>query len=499
MRKIYRRSIVRGRRPGSRWAWSLKSLSKFSTKPISASHVLTEIYRRRLRTRAKLQGESSTRLQAQSLTEQRAALSKNIKNWEPLRAIYIPGLLQYQTETGNGGPAVWENGLNPEDIDLFLPSQLPTGRREAACTSGLPNMEAELRNAQCLDALSHLRQTLRLKTRMIQFKNGNIRGQREGIRSRALIDRVHQRALSSVDKYRAAREAFLVLSGPGSWEKALQPLLNADVRSYVQPEGRKDGPGRVGIWEDGCGPGDPKDQDGGSEEIIAIPEERTRRDGTGWTKNTVLWIWRAVSAEVGGDGEGDDNILRSEWARSRARVRRCKEEVLLLLEEMRRVLEFLEWRAKWWEARRKPRTNISPELQEGLEAYATGQATDQRALSIAFQKVWKTPLNLVDDIDSSNSCVDANDNDDDDEDGCENEGADLNDGDGGEGDGGGDGGEGDGGGDGGEGDGGGDGGEGNSCSRGCESNANTRADVPPALEPMQHAFSPPAIHKDVFM
>ncbi|KAF8196486.1 hypothetical protein BJ912DRAFT_823307, partial [Pholiota molesta] len=285
---------------------------------------------RRLRTRAKLQGEAPTGLRTQSLSEQRAALSRNIKNWEPLCSIYIPGLLQYQTEAGNGGLTTWENEPKPEDVDLFLPSQLPTNRREAACTKGLPEMESKLRNAQCFDALSHLRRTLRLKTRMIQYKNSNIRGQRDGTRSRALIDRVHRRALNSVDKYRAAREALLALSGPGSWEKTLQPLLNADVRSYVDPEGRKEGPGRTGIWEDGRRPSNPEGDHGGTEEISAIPEERARRDGTGWTKNIVSWIWRTVATEVGGDSEGDDDILRSEWARSRARIQRCKEEVILL-------------------------------------------------------------------------------------------------------------------------------------------------------------------------
>lgn len=97
-------------------------------------------------------------------------------------------------------------------------------------------MEARLRNAQCLDALANLRCTLCLKTRMIQFKNKNVWGQREGTRSRALIDRVHQRALASVEKYRVAHEALLSISGPGSWEDTLQPLRNVDVRSYVDPE-----------------------------------------------------------------------------------------------------------------------------------------------------------------------------------------------------------------------------------------------------------------------
>ena len=43
--------------------------------------------------------------------------------------------------------------------------------------------------------------------------------------------------------------------------------------------------------------------------------------------------------------------LRIEWCRVRARAMRWSEEVLLLREEMRRVLVFLEWQATWWEKR----------------------------------------------------------------------------------------------------------------------------------------------------
>ncbi|KAF8155172.1 hypothetical protein BJ912DRAFT_818400, partial [Pholiota molesta] len=65
---------------------------------------------------------------------------------------------------------------------------------------------------------------------------------------------------------------------------------------------------------------------------------------------------------------------------------------LLLLEEMRRVLQFLDWCAKWWEARQTPWTGVTPELKEGLKSYAISQAAVQQGLSAAFQAIWKTPL-----------------------------------------------------------------------------------------------------------
>jgi hypothetical protein len=44
----------------------------------------------------------------------------------------------------------------------------------------------------------------------------------------------------------------------------------------------------------------------------------------------------------------NDNILRVEWVKSCTRAARACEEVLLLREEMRRVLEYLQWELRWW-------------------------------------------------------------------------------------------------------------------------------------------------------
>ncbi|KDR69913.1 hypothetical protein GALMADRAFT_44524, partial [Galerina marginata CBS 339.88] len=65
---------------------------------------------------------------------------------------------------------------------------------------------------------------------------------------------------------------------------------------------------------------------------------------------------------------------------------------LLLREEMRRVVEFLSWKAAWWSERLDWRTGITKELAEGLRAYAHTQADLQTALSAEFCTIWKAPL-----------------------------------------------------------------------------------------------------------
>lgn len=130
----------------------------------------------------------------------------------------MPGLLQIQVNNFRR-PSQQVNptptSLHPEDTPLWFPSAVSASLHRAVCTEGLPDMEDRLRTAQCHDALHGIRNTLRLKTHMVFFKNKNSRGQREGLRSRSLIDRVQDRVKMLAEKYRAARKAKLQLVGTG--------------------------------------------------------------------------------------------------------------------------------------------------------------------------------------------------------------------------------------------------------------------------------------------
>lgn len=79
--------------------------------------------------------------------------------------------------------------------------------------------------------------------------------------------------------------------------------------------------------------------------------------------------------------------------RSRARAARWHEEVILLEEEMRRVLEFCNWKAQWWRERVAPvhpesRGTIGPELAEGLHAYACEQVHREQQWAATWERKW---------------------------------------------------------------------------------------------------------------
>ncbi len=243
-------------------------------------------------------------------------------------------------------------------------------------------MELQLRTAQCGSSLDGLRQALRIKTRMVYFKNKKRTRQKDGTRSRSIIDRVHKRAIQFVQKYRAARQAKLTLQGPGKWEKTYRELRNEDIRGFAKGKPKKNLP-RRGIWEDGHAPAEPEPADAVDEEEEeepdlddpnerGLPPRKKRKKGTGETRKQLSWIWQTLTQAL--DANEDDNILRAEWARSRARVRRASEEVMLLCEEMRRVLESLEFKALWWDNKYDARGNENVELREGVSAYASEQA-----------------------------------------------------------------------------------------------------------------------------
>jgi hypothetical protein len=92
--------------------------------------------------------------QGASLAEQRHALRTQIRTWEQIRAVYMPGLLQYRLDAA----ALSSNdaSAHPEDDELWLPSKIPADRRGAVCVSNLPALEDKLHTVQCQDSLEGL-------------------------------------------------------------------------------------------------------------------------------------------------------------------------------------------------------------------------------------------------------------------------------------------------------------------------------------------------------
>ena len=368
----------------------------------------------------------------------------------------MPGLLQHRAsfESDTPGPPSQSvaSSDHPENASVWLPSKIPSKFRSRVCYLGLAAIEEKIRTANCYDSLDAMRNVLNVKSRLVHFKNKSARGQREGNRSRTIIDRVHERARVAAERYRAARCGKLALAGAGDWEEVFRILEDGDIRGYQDVEKLRTRMGRPGTLEDGQLPavevdiaeeqidavvddGDAVDDNDvasvDSAGVDLMGEKRDKRDGTGETRRALSWIWTSGTRSPNPDDEGDD-ILQVEWAKSRARAGRCREEVLLLKEEMRRVVVFLDWKTTWWMDRRNMRGGISDgvskDLQEGLTAYAEGQADIQKSLREHFCMLWGLPFVGNDDgaNDKSGERSDDDDGDGDEEgDGSDTEGEDA--------------------------------------------------------------------------
>ncbi|KAF7342685.1 CxC2 domain-containing protein [Mycena sanguinolenta] len=105
--------------------------------------------------------------------------------------------------------------------------------------------------------------------------------------------------------------------------------------------------------------------------------------GMGEKSCLTSWIWLAAGAMDGVIGEEMRACIRVEWCKAYARVKRWREEVLLLQEEMVRCLRTLKWQAKTWDQRAAPsyyqgKIVYSPVHLQGATAFAARQVASRR-------------------------------------------------------------------------------------------------------------------------
>ncbi|KAK7044331.1 CxC2 domain-containing protein [Favolaschia claudopus] len=238
------------------------------------------------------------------------------------------------------------------NIKLWLPSAL------AALPSVTVKLtharcEFELRVGQAHAALAELRRLLLVRTAKYQFKDLHRRGVAANTRAKTTIESLDEQIRRTSAQYRVAYQAVAVLAPllkETAWTRTLRVLAPDDSKKR-----------RTRGVED---PGVRREQDA-----------ETR---------PASWIWLSQLSEDEESQGGMTEALRIEWAKTRARAWRWTEEVDLLEEEMRRVLEFLKWKAEWWMGLIGQR-----EEDEGFIAYARRQSRIQTDLRARFEGNWR--------------------------------------------------------------------------------------------------------------
>ena len=81
-----------------------------------------------------------------------------------------------------------------------------------------------------------------------------------------------------------------------------------------------------------------------------------------------------------------------EWAKAKARALRWYEEVRLVCEEMRRAVVYCQWKARWWQQQAERRPDASPEVREGLRAYALEHTAEENSMAVRWSTGWQPAL-----------------------------------------------------------------------------------------------------------
>ncbi|KAJ7822085.1 hypothetical protein B0H14DRAFT_3471004 [Mycena olivaceomarginata] len=163
---------------------------------------------------------------------------------------------------------------------------------------------------------------------LIDDRNETATGQVVSTKARTLIAQLGERVEALAKRYRKGRAALDTLKGAEA-HPHLRVLAREDVR-LDGDVGESDAATQRRLAMIGAGHG-----------------ARAPRNALGTSRQVMSWIWTAPGAFDNKEVHLHDSI-RVEWCRARARKTRWCEEVMLLQEEMRRVLRYLDWEAGWW-------------------------------------------------------------------------------------------------------------------------------------------------------
>ncbi|KAH0826244.1 hypothetical protein J3R83DRAFT_5708 [Lanmaoa asiatica] len=312
-----------------------------------------EEQQQRLRSDTEKLGSHATDQQKAKLLQRSNALMRRIEAWTDVQMLYIPRVVSLRAKTSLGSGAV----QSPEHFHLWLPSAL---QRQIPCDRELEEIEWKLRVGQAHDALEELRQGLRSLSYMLRFKDRFLRGQGATTQARNCLALVGARIDLCAAKYRAAYGALLALSpllGKVGWKSTFRPLEKEDIRCMTDGTDDRASEGR-------------------------------RR---------LSWIWIACGSDNGEGGEDQSlqDAIRIEWCKARARAHRWAEEVELLVEEQRRILQFLHWQSTWWLDRRALIKTDDSALNEGMRAYALRQAALRQDLAKHFEHIWRNTQRYI--------------------------------------------------------------------------------------------------------
>ncbi|KIY48995.1 hypothetical protein FISHEDRAFT_58576 [Fistulina hepatica ATCC 64428] len=327
-----------------------------------------------------------------ALVTRRTHVLRDIENLCLVQAVYTPGALQVVKERAQEPVIDVQSGqpkLEPaESIPLFLPSTLPAAHQRT-CTEGIIEVEKRLRHAQCQSALDSLRAHLFVRARLKQYKHLHVRHQGVTTRAQGIMARNEKQIQLDAAKYNAARAALVGLTDGN--EVDIRCIEDDEAKGKRKANNEDSANNVAGASEVVQGKRSSEGNASGEDEDMEETVDGGKRPKSHLQQ--VSWIWKTMG-EVGSEqidmpevASSMSAAVRAEWCKAYARRERFSEEVLLLKEEMRRVLKSLEHSEKLWLARAAAFSGDDG-LCEGRHAYAYEQAAQYTRIAEAYRQLW---------------------------------------------------------------------------------------------------------------
>lgn len=350
---------------------------------------------------------SQTSKQLADLQEKRTDLLRLIQKWHEAQTVYMPHVASMLSGAADDVSHISED-IHTEEIPLFLPSSLPLNIRSLPEMKNVCDLEQRLREPQADDAIDNVRKQRRIIQGLWKFKRLNVSGtgNKPNARMITLYKRFNKKTQRAADTYCQARKALMVLNPTGEWLSRLKDLKDQNISGPGQDPDDKSSKSRYKpswIWlvastsdietegqdlpEDNEAntpePDDGNDSNDGDDDN----EENEATEGTADST-------RSPRHSRFSKKEFNDS-MHVEWAKARARMRRWDEQLLLVQEEMRRVIAYHEWKAGWWEERAELRDDVDINVSRGIAGYAHKQAAICRKMAQCCAIYWVKHLREV--------------------------------------------------------------------------------------------------------
>jgi hypothetical protein len=161
--------------------------------------------RHHIRMQAILKKAQTTEMQI-DLGTMRIKLSRRVAQFRKLQMTYTPVALEVLGEMDI------PEDQTVEHMPLMLPSRMSPSVRATGIVTGLVDIEALMRHAQCRAAIASLRNQLHIKSRLLIYKKNHSCHQGANTRSRTIIARNESKIGLHSEKYQNAWESIRLLS-----------------------------------------------------------------------------------------------------------------------------------------------------------------------------------------------------------------------------------------------------------------------------------------------